>query len=314
METRAHYVAVGSFVLAIIFLAFIAIVWVGRVQLSEEARLYYVFFRGSVSGLSKGSAVQYNGIPVGRVTDIRVDPDNVEQIQVKVAIDGSLVDIKSDARAFLETNILSGVSVVQIRGGTEGAQNLEPKPGHKYPIIEAGQSEIEQVKATLPEVMGDIKAIAHQLSELLSPQNRLAISESLENVRLVTGDLVGSTKKVHAVLDNANTAVSSLNGLLTDLDHSIVGPDGLKPQASQMIGEYTRLAQNLQDTNRKLSAAIQENRPGLRNFTERTLGQASDLLSDSRRLVSGLTRLTDTIQRNPTQFLFGAGNDGYRPR
>src|SRR5579863_2356325 len=125
METRAHYVAVGSFVLAIIFLAFVAIVWVGRVQLSEEARLYYVFFRGSVSGLSKGSAVQYNGIPVGRVTDIRVDPDNVEQIQVKVAIDGSLVDIKSDARAFLETNILSGVSVVQIRGGTEGAQNLE---------------------------------------------------------------------------------------------------------------------------------------------------------------------------------------------
>jgi phospholipid/cholesterol/gamma-HCH transport system substrate-binding protein len=314
METRAHYVAVGSFVLAIIFLAFIAVVWLGRVQLSEQAREYYVFFRGSVSGLSKGSAVQYNGIPVGRVTDIRVDPDNVEQIQVKVAIDGNLVDIKSDARAFLETNILSGVSIVQIRGGTEGARNLEPKPGHKYPIIKAGQSEIEQVKATLPEVMGDIKSIAHQLSELLDQQNREAISETLQNIRTVSAGFAASSQKVDAVLDHANDSVLALTGLLHDIDRGVMGPQGIKDEASGMIGEYQKLAIGLQHTNRQLEAVIAENRPGLRNFSGHTLNQVSDLLSDSRRLVAGLSRLTDDIQRNPSQFLFGARNDGYRPR
>jgi phospholipid/cholesterol/gamma-HCH transport system substrate-binding protein len=314
METRAHYVAVGSFVLAIIFLAFVTVLWLGRVQLAQEARAYYIFFRGSVSGLSKGSAVQYNGIPVGRVTDIRVDPDNVEQIQVKIEIDGSLVDIKSDARAFLETNILSGVSIVQIRGGTEGAANLEPRPGHKYPVIQPGQTEIEQVKATLPEVMGDIKSIAHQLSELLNEQNRAALSKTLANVEVVTGDLRAATKDVHTVLAHADDTVIALHGLLSDVDRSYVGPAGLKDQVSDTLGQYRQLAKDVQGTNRQLAQVLQDVRPGLRDFSQRTLGQVPELLGDTRQLVTGLTRLTEEVERNPTRFLFGARNDGYRPR
>ena len=139
METRANYVAVGAFVLAIIFLAFVAVLWLGRSEYSEEAKRYYIFFRGSVAGLNKGSEVQYNGIPVGHVVDIRVDPNNLEQIQVTVEIDTNIVDIKSDARAFLEANILNGIATIQIRGGTQEASDLSPEPGHKYPVIKTGQ-------------------------------------------------------------------------------------------------------------------------------------------------------------------------------
>src|SRR5271169_3978299 len=121
METGVHYVAVGAFLLTVIILAFIGILWLGRVEFSEITNHYYIFFRGSVAGLGKGAAVQYNGIPVGRVVDVRVDPDNVAQIQVTVGIDTNLVDIKSDARAYLDTNILSGVSTILIRGGTKAA-------------------------------------------------------------------------------------------------------------------------------------------------------------------------------------------------
>ncbi|MBV8336510.1 MAG: MCE family protein, partial [Alphaproteobacteria bacterium] len=123
METRANYVAVGAFVLAIIFLAFVAVLWLGRSEYGEEAKRYYIFFKGSVAGLNKGSEVQYNGIPVGRVVDIRVDPNNLEQIQGTVEINTSIVNIKSDARAFLEANILNGIATIQIRGGTQEASD-----------------------------------------------------------------------------------------------------------------------------------------------------------------------------------------------
>ena len=92
-----------------------------------------------MAGLNKGSQVQYNGIPVGRVVDIRVDPDDVEKIQVTVEIDTSIVDIKTDARAFLEANLLNGVASIQIRGGTKEAKELEPEAKHRYPVIAAGQ-------------------------------------------------------------------------------------------------------------------------------------------------------------------------------
>ena len=156
METRAHYVAVGAFVLAVIFLAFVAVLWLGRAEFAQEAKRYYIYFRGSVAGLSKGSQVQYNGIPVGRVIDIRVDPHNLEQIQVTVEVDTSIVNIKSDAQAFLEANILNGIATVQIRGGTREASELVPRPGHKYAVITAGRSELEEVKASLPELVADL--------------------------------------------------------------------------------------------------------------------------------------------------------------
>ena len=129
METRAHYVAVGIFVLGAIILAFVAVLWLAHTELGEQAKRYYIYFRGSVAGLNKGSQVQYNGIPVGRVSDIRVDPDNLEQIQVTVAIDTGIVDIKSDARAYLDANILNGIATIQIRGGTR------PAPMSDRPVV-----------------------------------------------------------------------------------------------------------------------------------------------------------------------------------
>src|SRR5260370_18334212 len=107
METRAHYVAVGAFVLAAILLAFVTVLWLGRSEFSQQAKRYYIFFRGSVAGLNKGSQVQYNGIPVGRVVDIRVDPGDLEKIQVTVEIYTNLIHIKTYARAFLHANLLN---------------------------------------------------------------------------------------------------------------------------------------------------------------------------------------------------------------
>src|SRR5215472_415536 len=214
METRAHYVAVGTFVLAVIFLAFVAVLWLGHAEFGQQAKQYYIFFKGSVAGLSKGSQVQYNGIPVGKVVDIRVDPNNLEQIQVTAEIDTSIVDIKSDARAFLETNILNGIATIQIRGGTREASDLEARPGHKYPVIKAGRSELEEVKASLPELVADLRAAAHSLNALLDENNRQTVSEILQNVRMISGALVEPSKEVSEVVDIANKAVIELKSLL----------------------------------------------------------------------------------------------------
>ena len=220
METRAHYVAVGVFVLAIVSLAFGSVLWLGRVEFSQVLERYYIFFRGSVAGLGKGSSVQYNGIPVGRVIDIRVDPDNIAQIQVTVAIDTGLVSIKSDARALLDTNILSGVSTVQIRGGTQDSPVLEPKPGHHFAIIRPARSELEEVKASLPELTGELKSVASNLNALLSAKNRQAVTDSLANIRTVTAALAGHSQDLGATLDNANAAVVALRSLLHNVDQS----------------------------------------------------------------------------------------------
>jgi phospholipid/cholesterol/gamma-HCH transport system substrate-binding protein len=314
METRAHYVAVGAFVLAVIFLAFVAVLWLGRAEFGQQAKRYYIFFRGSVAGLNKGSQVQYNGIPVGRVVDIRVDPANLEQIQVMVEIDTSIVDIKSDARAFLDANILNGIATIQIRGGTREASELVPAPGHKYPVIKAGRSELEEVKASLPELVADLKAAAHGVNALLDEQNRQAVADTLRNVQTITGALVEPSKQVNDVVDNANKAVVELRTFFQNLDQSYTEKGGLKDQLSQTLGDADRLAKNLNEASRQLQLVLQENRPGIRNFTQSTLNQVSDLVTDLQRFVAGATRFVSEMERNPTRLLFGERREGYRPQ
>jgi phospholipid/cholesterol/gamma-HCH transport system substrate-binding protein len=314
METRAHYVAVGAFVLAVIFLGFVAVLWLGRVEFTQQAKRYYIYFRGSVAGLNKGSQVQYNGIPVGRVVDIRVDPSNLEQIQVTVEIDTSIVDIKSDARAFLDANILNGIATIQIRGGTREASELEPASGHKYPVITAGRSELEEVKASLPELVADLKAAAHSLNALLDENNRRAVSDTLQNIRSITGALVEPSKAVNDIVDNANKALADLRSFFRDVDQSYTEKGGLKDQLSQTLTDADRLAKNLNDAGRQLQQLIQENRPGIRNFTQSTLTQIGDVVTDLQRFVAGVTRFVSEIERNPPKILFGDRREGYRPQ
>jgi len=314
METRAHYVAVGAFVLAVILLAFATVLWLGRSEFSQETKRYYIFFRGSVAGLNKGSQIQYNGIPVGRVVDIRVDPDDVEKIQVTAEINTSIVDIKTNARAFLDANLLNGVATIQIRGGTQGAKELEPEPNHRYPVIAAGQSELEQLRANLPELLGDLKKVAQNLNAVLDDQNRKAISDSLQNVRTITENFVAPSKEVSEVVENANAAVLALKSFFRDVDQSYADKGGLRDQLSQALNDFDKLAKNLVDTNRQLQQVLQENRPGLHEFTQATLTQVSNLVSDMQRFIAGLTRFVSSVERDPARLLFGERREGYKPQ
>jgi phospholipid/cholesterol/gamma-HCH transport system substrate-binding protein len=314
METRAHYVAVGAFVLAVIVLGFVAVLSLGRVEFAQELSRYYIFFKGSVTGLSKGSFVQYNGITVGRVIDVRVDPDDLEKIQVTVEIDKNLVKIKTDARAFVETNLLSGVATIQIRGGTREARDLEPEAGHRYPVIAAGSSVFQRVTETGPQLLDRLMVVVDNLNGLLDQQNRRAVSESLENVRIVTEAFVAPSKEVGELVANANAAVLEMKVLLAHIDSSYVSKGGLKDQAALALNNFDHLARNLTDTNRQLQQILQENRPGIREFSQGTLSQVGNLVSDMQRFIAGLTRFVSSVERNPARLLFGERREGYRPQ
>ena len=314
METRAHYVAVGAFVLAVIVVGFVAALSLGRVEFAQDIKRYYIFFRGSVSGLSKGSLVQYNGIRVGRVVDVRVDPDDLEKIEVMVEIDKDLVPIKTDARAFIETNLLSGVATIQIRGGTSQAKDLEPEPGHRYPVIAAGSSVFQRVSEAGPQLLDHLMVAVDNLNDLLNPQNRKAISDTFQNIRRITEAFVAPSEEAGELVKNANTTVLEMTKLLDHVDQSYTERGGLKDEASQTLADFDRLAKNLVDTNRQLQQILQENRAGLHDFTQSTLSQVGNLVSDMQRFISGLSRFVTSVERDPGRLLFGERREGYKPQ
>jgi phospholipid/cholesterol/gamma-HCH transport system substrate-binding protein len=316
METRAHYVAVGAFVLAMMFLAFVAVLWLAGSQFAESFNRYDIYFEGPISGLSVGGHVEYNGIPVGTVADIEIvsNPEILatnggKAIRVTIEIKSS-VEIKKDAAASLQTNILSGVSFILISPG-KSQELLEAHKGERYPVIRSRRSTLSSLAARGPQLLDKLDVILDHLDDVLSDHNREAFSATLENVKKVTGSLAEHSDEIAT---NAGEALKAASTLFTNLDNSYSSPNGLKDELGTSLTDFDKLAKGLSDSNHQLQLTLQDVRPGIRNFSQHTLGDVDSLIGEVRQFVAGLGRLVSQIEHDPTRLLFGDRREGYQPK
>lgn len=315
METRAHYVAVGAFVLAMLFLAFVAVLWLAGSQFSTSFAHYDIYFEGPVSGLSNGAKVEYIGIPVGTVSDIEIvsDPEELARagkpIRVTIEIK-STVQIKKDAAASIQTNILSGVSFILISQG-KNPELIEAHKGERYPVIRSRRSTFSSLAARGPQLLDKIDGILDQVDDVLNEQNRQNFAATLENIKKVTGSLAEHSDEIAS---NAGEALKAAATLFTNLDKSYSSPNGLKDELSAALTDFDKLVKGLGDTNHQIEATMQDVRPGIRNFSQHTLVDVDSLIGEARQFVSGLSRLASQIERDPTRLLFGDRREGYQPK
>ena len=116
METRANYVLIGAFTLAVVLGVFGFVYWFQNIGGTGERVFYRVQFEGSVSGLRTGASVLFNGIRVGEVTTLKLDPAHPKQVIASISIDKS-VAVRPDTEIGLEFQGLTGISALSLKGG-----------------------------------------------------------------------------------------------------------------------------------------------------------------------------------------------------
>ena len=80
MEPRAHHVLIGSFTILAAAAALLFALWLGKGPNAAQQRFYTVIFNEAVRGLSVGSEVEYNGIKIGEVTALDLDPRDPQRV------------------------------------------------------------------------------------------------------------------------------------------------------------------------------------------------------------------------------------------
>ncbi|MGE5147589.1 MAG: MlaD family protein, partial [Candidatus Eiseniibacteriota bacterium] len=216
METRASYLLVGTFVLVLVAAGFVFILWIAKAQVSRDTTTYVTYFTTSVTGLQTGSVVRYRGIPVGEVTRIRIDPKNPEQIEVMLEID-STTPIKTDSIATLESQGITGVAFIQIRGGRRDSPTLVAQKGERYPVIKSEGSGFEKILTDFPKLLQNLNTLAESANDVLNAKNREDISVTLDNVAKIAKAVGDREKDIDRVLSGTTQTLDSINGLVTDL-------------------------------------------------------------------------------------------------
>jgi phospholipid/cholesterol/gamma-HCH transport system substrate-binding protein len=324
MEARAHHFLVGIFVLGLGSALVAFTLWVAKVQMVENRLPYYIHFDGAVTGLKEGSPVRYRGILVGTVAEVRIDPDDVERIRVKVSLEAD-TPIKTDATAALEMSGLTGSGYVQITGGSRDAPLIE-RHGDQIPDIPSKTSGLTEVMDAAPHLAHQVSEIGDRLTRLLSPENERRIAESLANLHQMSVDLAASARNVSDTMTLVKSTAAHMDGLMSDL-HEKSGAvidtvnttlDKMKATLDKVDGrtdvvtaevvrtstEARALSQSLHQLSDELSDVIKENRVPVRDFTSVGLYELSLLISEMRELTTSLSRVSSQIEKGPMEFLF----------
>jgi phospholipid/cholesterol/gamma-HCH transport system substrate-binding protein len=313
MEARANYVAVGAFVLVVLAGILVGCLWLARVQFQTEYQYFETHVSGPVSGLSIGAAVRLNGIEVGRVAKIDLDLQDPKRVTLLLQVRNT-IEIHADAIASIETQGLTGASYVEISGGTLNSPPLTVSAGQRYPEIASRRSSLQEVFDNAPELLTRLIVIGDRLESLLDDKNRGALAEILVNIRDTTGiferrntDIDRLIVDTGATMHNLADASATLKVVASNLDRTSGKVDQLIASADNAFDRATRLAVDL-------DAVVQAIRPGLRDLTTNGTAQLDELLSDARRLVASLNRISTGLERDPSRLLLGDRRQGYQPK
>ena len=289
METKANYVAVGAFVLACVIGLVVTIMWLAGAQYSQEYAYYQAYFKGPVTGLGQGTVTRYNGIEVGRITNLEFDPNDPQRVIVTLQVRPNL-NIREDSVASIDSQGITGASFVEISGGTKNAPLLVAKEGQPYPVIKTKQSTFAQLAQTAPEVVAKLNVAASRINDLLNDDNRRAIANVLASLEETTQVIARRSADIDASIANANQAMANLSEASNNLRPTL-------EQVDLTIRKYGKVAD---------SADAFINGDGL--------AQVSNLVGEMRRLVGTLDQLSDQLNREPTKLLFGDRRKGYEPK
>ena len=190
MEIRARYLLVGLFVLAAAAAGVGFIYWLSNTGGLAERTVYQIRFEGSVSGLSRGASVQFNGIAVGEVTDLGLDADTPGEVTATIAIARD-TPLRADTRAGLAFGGLTGVATVALTGGAADAPPLASTDG-KPPVLIADANAMKDMTQSARDVLG-------RLDTILS-DNADALHNAIANIDSFSGALARNSDRVDGIL------------------------------------------------------------------------------------------------------------------
>ena len=230
MERDAHYAAVGIATVALLAALAVFAIWLARLQFNSDYDVYDIVFYGPVRGLSEGGEVHFNGIRVGEVTDLNLDPNKGDQVIARIRIDGT-TPVRVTSRAQLEPQGITGLNYIQITAGNPNSAILKTQyPDNVVPVIQSQPSPIAELLSGSGAVLAQTVDALNRINRVMSDDNIRSFSTSVKNVEALTTELEarkGMFQELEAAIANANRAVVEYQALAADA-RQVINTDGFR--------------------------------------------------------------------------------------
>ncbi|MFK7869242.1 MAG: MlaD family protein [Roseobacter sp.] len=276
METKANYLIIGILTLVGLAASLVFVLWLAKVEVERQYAYYEILFE-NVSGLGSAGDVRYNGLPVGQVIDLRLDPDDPSKVRVRIEVDAA-TPVKTDTEVSLQGQGVTGVSFVGLSGGSQEAEDL-PQNG----ILIAKASPLQSVLEGAPELLQRAVTLLENVDDVVNEENRAAIGDVLENLASASGRLDRALEDFEALSANLGDAAQEVTRFSGRLD-------ALAETAEVTLTTAT-------DTLQRGQSAFEAGEQALLSADE-TLKSAGETFAAAQSLIEG--ELTDFASQGTT--------------
>lgn len=249
MEAKTRYTIVGLTVvlLSIAFLA--SALWLSAGFNKKQYHIYAAFFNEAVTGLNIESTVKYNGVPVGSVYKIELNPANPQQVALLLRIEEDTPITRSTTATLISQGI-TGTTIVGLSASSGDLTPLEKRPEQRYPVIPTKPSLFKQLDQVLRDVSQNINKVSVKINQVLDDENIKNFKQSLANVQKFTNimakradkltkELTGAGENISSTMQAGKTAINKISGQTL-------------PPVMQILRKLNQVANNLEKVSNEL--------------------------------------------------------------
>lgn len=308
MNNRVNYTLVGVLVVVGIALMLAFTYWLLRPSAEDEVKIYKIYFDESVLGLNIDAPVKYRGISVGKVTKLKINEKNSEQVEVQVRILKS-TPIKTDTQAKLTAQGITGLSYINLSNGSNGAEDLKAEKGEDYPVIKTIPSFFENLETSFGSVSTELATTLTRARKLLNDENQEQVALVLKRTANLMGrmekllddktiaHLQSSAKNLDSFSSKADKMTDNLDKLLT---HSVKWEDKISGSFDSIEGSYRGIRATMDEIKRAVES-------GEFNFKE-IAGDVGPTMNNTmlemQELMIRIDGILEQYERSPGDILF----------
>jgi phospholipid/cholesterol/gamma-HCH transport system substrate-binding protein len=294
MEPRAHHVLIGLFTVLMVAAALGVALWLSNASSDQQLRDYDVIFNEAVSGLSKGSVVQYSGIKVGDVIGLSLDPEDPRKVRAHIRVDTN-TPIKQDTRARLSITGITGAALIQLHGGTPESPLLISEGNQRAQII-ADRSPLARLMTNGEDLLLSITRLLNRANKLFSSENVGRISRTLENIEQTSASVADQRDELRRALQQMSKASQEAAELMRNANQLLSG------QGRDAMDSASRLMASLERSSNTVEQLLQDNRSSLDGGMQ-GIGELGPTIIELRKTLSTLRSFARRLEEDPAGYL-----------
>jgi len=308
MNNKVDYTFIGLLVIFGFILMLGFSYWLLRPSIKDDTAKYYIYFNESVLGLNIDAPVKYRGITVGKVSELKINPKNSEQVEALITILKS-TPIKSSTVAVLTSQGITGLSYINLNLGDNGAPALKAAKGEDYPVIKSETSFLERFGQSIDTISTKLSKTLSETQKLLNDENqkqfatildktamfmdkmdRLLNEETILNIQKSAKNIESSSAKLDAMMPH-------IDGLISK---SMLWQDDITKSFGSIMNSYL----GIKDSANEVKRAISSGEFNLKEIAGDVVPTVNNTLLEMQQLMIKLEDVLQQYERSPRDMFF----------